>query len=119
MTVLGLHHVQIACPAGAEDELRAFYGGVLHLPEIPKPPALAVRGGVWFQVGSQELHCGVEEGFAPAKKAHPCFLVDDLDAVAARVEASGGQVRPDNNIPGVARFHTDDPCGNKVEIQQV
>ena len=82
MTVLGLHHVQIACPAGAEDDLRAFYGGLLGLPEIPKPPALAVRGGVWFRVGPQELHCGVEAGFAPAKKAHPCLLVDDLEAIA-------------------------------------
>ena len=119
MTVLGLHHVQIACPAGAEDRLRAFYGTVLGLPEIPKPPVLAARGGVWFQVGPQELHCGVEDGFIPAHKAHPCFLVDDLDAVAARIEEVGGPVRPDTNVPNVRRFHTDDPCGNRIEIQQV
>lgn len=118
MTVLGLHHVQIACPAGAEDDLRAFYGGLLGLPEIPKPPALAVRGGVWFRVGAQELHCGVEAGFVPAKKAHPCLLVDDLEAIADRVRTAGGEVRPDENIPGVRRFHTDDPCGNRIEIQQ-
>ncbi len=117
-TVRGLHHVQIACPAGSEDALRGFYSGVLDLPEIPKPPLLAVRGGCWFQVGPQELHCGVEEPFVPARKAHPCFLVDDLDAVAARVRAAGGEVRPDEQIPGVRRFHTDDPVGNRVEIQQ-
>lgn len=119
MAVLGIHHVQIACPAGAEDDLRAFYTGVLGLPEIPKPPALAVRGGVWFQVGSQELHCGVEQGFSPALKAHPCLLVDDLEAIAARMRDAGGDVRPDTNIPGVQRFHTDDPCGNRIEIQQI
>ncbi|GAB3588484.1 VOC family protein [Calidifontibacter terrae] len=118
MSALGLHHVQIACPAGSEDALREFYGGVLGLPELPKPPALAARGGCWFQVGSQELHCGVEEPFAPALKAHPCILVADLDVMAARVQSAGGEVRPDTQIPGVHRFHTDDPVGNRVEIQQ-
>ena len=29
------------------------------------------RGGVWFRVGAQQLHVGVEPGFAPARKAHP------------------------------------------------
>lgn len=118
MTVIGLHHVQIACPAGSEDDLRAFYSGVLGLPEIPKPPVLAARGGVWFQVGEQELHCGVEEAFRPALKAHPCLLVDDLRSVRDRVLAAGGDVRPDFNLPGVERFHTDDPCGNRIEVQQ-
>ncbi|NHN55664.1 glyoxalase [Calidifontibacter sp. DB0510] len=118
MTALGLHHVQIACPAGSEEALRAFYGGVLGLPEIPKPPALAVRGGCWFAVGEQELHCGVEQDFRPALKAHPCLLVEDLDAVAARVREAGGEVRPEESIPGVRRFHTDDPVGNRLEIQQ-
>ena len=56
MAVIGLHHVQIACPAGSEDQLRGFYGGVLGLPEVPKPPALAVRGGVWFQAGPALPH---------------------------------------------------------------
>ncbi len=115
---LGLHHVQVACPAGSEDLLRRFYGGVLGLPEVAKPPALAVRGGCWFQVGPQQLHLGVEEGFRPARKAHPCLLVDDVDRVAAAVTAYGGDVRWDDSIPGVRRFHTDDPCGNRVEIQQ-
>ena len=44
MSVLGLHHVQIACPAGSEDSLRSFYGGLLGMPELAKPAALAVRG---------------------------------------------------------------------------
>jgi Lactoylglutathione lyase and related lyases len=117
--VTGLHHVQIACPAGSENRLREFYGGVLGLPEIPKPPALAARGGCWFAVGpSHELHCGVEESFTPARKAHPCLLVSDVDVVAAAVTDAGGAVFWDDAIPGIRRFHTDDPCGNRVEIQQ-
>lgn len=118
MAVTGLHHVQIACPRGAEDDLRAFYSGVLGLAELPKPPVLAARGGCWFAAGAQELHCGVEEDFRPARKAHPCLLVTDVDAVADTVRAAGGEVRWDDAIPGVRRFHTDDPCGNRVELQQ-
>lgn len=117
MSVIGLHHVQIAAPAGSEDALRAFYSGIAGMPEIPKPAALARRGGVWFAAGGRELHCGVEEGFAPARKAHPCFVVDDLDALADAVADAGADVRWDDSIPGVRRFHTDDPVGNRVEFQ--
>lgn len=119
MTILGIHHVQVACPAGSEDDLRGFYTGVLRMAEIPKPPVLAARGGVWFEAGGQQLHCGVEDGFAPARKAHPCFLVADLDAVAQVVAAAGSPIHWDEAIPGVRRFHTADPVGNRVEVQQV
>lgn len=118
MSVVGLHHVQIACPARSEDLLREFYGGVLGMPEIPEPPVLAARGGVWFRAGDRELHCGVEADFRPALKAHPCFLVADVDAAAKGVSAAGGEVRWDEAIPGIRRFHTDDPVGNRVELQQ-
>jgi trans-aconitate 2-methyltransferase len=117
--VAGLHHVQLSCPAGSEDALRAFYGGVLGMREVAKPPALAARGGVWFRTGGCELHCGVEEGFVPARKAHPGIAVHDVDAAARRVRAAGGDVRWDDQLPGVRRFHTDDPVGNRVELQQV
>lgn len=118
MSVLGLHHVQIACPAGSEDDLRGFYGDLLGMPEIPKPPVLSARGGVWFEAGDRQLHCGVEADFRPARKAHPCFLVKDVDAMAKGVASAGGEVRWDESIPGVRRFHTDDPVGNRVELQQ-
>ncbi|GAA2737212.1 hypothetical protein GCM10009867_23530 [Pedococcus aerophilus] len=117
--VVGLHHVQVACPAGSEDALRAFYGDLVGLPEIPKPPALTARGGVWFRVGPHELHCGVEEGFAPARKAHPAIAVRDVDALAATLAARGGDITWDEAIPGTRRFHTADPVGNRVEFQQV
>ncbi len=119
MSVVGLHHVQIACPAGSEDDLRSFYGDLVGLPEIAKPAVLAARGGVWFRVGPHELHCGVEDGFAPARKAHPALATDDVAGLARAVEARGGVVTWDTNIPGVQRFHTTDPVGNRVEFQQV
>ena len=108
----------LAIPVDDLDRARAFYGGVLGLREVAKPPALAARGGVWFRAGGCELHCGVEEGFTPARMAHPGIAVRDVDAVAGRVLAAGGSVRWDDQIPGLRRFHTDDPVGNRVELQQ-
>ena len=57
---------------------RAFYGGLLRLHEIEKPPLLAVRGGCWFSLGDGELHVGVEDPFRPATKAHPALLVGSV-----------------------------------------
>ncbi|MGI9093287.1 MAG: glyoxalase [Mycobacteriales bacterium] len=82
--ITGLHHVQVAGPAGCEDHARAFYAGLLGMTEIAKPPELTRRGGVWFRGGTAEVHVGIEARFRPARKAHPALLVDDLDAVIAR-----------------------------------
>jgi catechol 2,3-dioxygenase-like lactoylglutathione lyase family enzyme len=115
---MSLHHVQVSCPAGSEGALRAFYVGVLGMTELEKLSNLAVRGGAWFRDGSAEIHCGVEELFRPARKAHRGVAVDDVDALAAAVAAAGGEVRWDDQIPGLRRFHTDDPVGNRLEFQQ-
>jgi len=117
--VFGIHHVQLAMPAGREDEARAFYGALLGLEEVAKPPGLAARGGVWFRSGELELHLGVEEGFAPARKAHPGIAVPDgaaFDALVARLEAGGIPVHPDIELPGHRRFHTEDSFGNRLEF---
>ncbi|MFC7220457.1 VOC family protein [Streptomyces polyrhachis] len=114
--ISGLDHVQLAAPAGSEELLRAFYVGVLGMRELPKPPALAVRGGCWFTAGAAELHLGVEEGFRAARKAHPGLVVAELDALAARLAAAGAPVVWDGSIPGRRRFHSEDPVGNRLEF---
>jgi catechol 2,3-dioxygenase-like lactoylglutathione lyase family enzyme len=117
--ILGLDHVQVAIPAGGEDAARAFYGSLLGMTEVVKPTALAVRGGCWFTAGSAVLHLGVEEPFHPARKAHPAFLVSQLDALLESLVAAGYECAQANNeIPGVRRFHTFDPFGNRIEFQQ-
>ena len=114
--ISGLHHVQLAVAAGSEPALRRFYGGVLRMTEIPKPAALAVRGGAWFRSGTAELHLGVEADFRPARKAHPGLLVDDLDAIVARLADAGRDIRLDDLLPGYRRCYVDDPCGNRLEL---
>ena len=114
----GLHHVQLAVPAGSEDACRAFYVGVLGLTEVPKPPVLAARGGLWVRAGALELHLGVEDDFRPARKAHPGILVSDLDALAGRLVTAGVEVRWDGDFPGHRRCYADDPVGNRLEFLQ-
>jgi len=113
-----LHHVQVSCPSGGEPAARRFYGELLGLPEVTKPPALAARGGCWFRGPAVEVHVGVEEPFAPARKAHPALLVDagELDALAVRLEAAGFPVRWDPDFPGHRRIYTADGHGNRVEL---
>ncbi|MGY2704781.1 MULTISPECIES: VOC family protein [unclassified Nocardioides] len=113
-----LHHVQLACPPGGEDGARRFWAEGLGMTEVDKPVALAGRGGCWFRAGSAEVHIGVEEPFAPARKAHPALLVEDLDAVAARLAALGFDVdrRERHTFPGFERCHVLDAHGNRVEL---
>ena len=117
--ITGFDHVQLAMPHGREDAARSFYAGLLGMAELAKPPVLAARGGCWFASGAAVLHLGVEEPFAPARKAHPALLADDLDGLEAALRAAGHQcARADGEIPGVRRLHTHDPFGNRVEFQQ-
>lgn len=116
--IVGYDHVQVAIPDGTEDVARAFYGTLLAMAEVPKPADLAARGGCWFTAGAAVLHLGVEDPFVPARKAHPAFLVADLDALRARLEAAGHACVEAAEIPGVRRFHTADPFGNRLEFQQ-
>ena len=114
--IVGLDHVQVAAPPGSEAEARAFYGRLLGLDELQKPGSLAGRGGAWFACGAQQLHVGVDAGFTPAGKAHPALLAADLAAVAERLTGAGAAVHWDEEIPGVARFYTEDPWGNRLEL---
>jgi catechol 2,3-dioxygenase-like lactoylglutathione lyase family enzyme len=118
-----LDHVQVAAPAGGEAQARRFYGELLGLAEVEKPAGLQPRGGVWFALASgAQLHVGVAEGFAPAVKAHPGLRVPDvgaLERLAARLADTGVAVTWDDELPGVRRFFTADPFGNRLELLAV
>lgn len=118
MGIIGLDHVQIAAPPGCEPGARRFYGDLLRLQELPKPAALAKRGGAWFQIGPQQLHVGAEAAFVPALKAHPALRVaaEALDELAVRLGAAGYPPRWSDEIPDVRRFYVDDPWGNRLEF---
>ena len=121
--MISLDHVQIAAPAGCEAEARRFFGELLGLAELEKPEPLRARGGAWFALADgRQLHIGVEDPFAPSRKAHPALAVAseaELDALAARLLEAGSPVAWDEALRGTRRFYTEDPWGNRIELLQV
>jgi catechol 2,3-dioxygenase-like lactoylglutathione lyase family enzyme len=118
VTVHAIQHVQLAMPAGQEGAARAFYGEVLGLTEVPKPPDLAKRGGAWFERGDVRVHLGVEKNFRPARKAHIGFLVDDIATIIAECRRRGLEIVDDEPLDGFERIYVYDPFGNRLELMQ-
>jgi catechol 2,3-dioxygenase-like lactoylglutathione lyase family enzyme len=116
--VTGLDHVQLAMPAGldAEQRAEAFYRDLFGLPRRPKPPELAKRGGCWFEQGQVRVHLGVEDGFRPARKAHPAPVVSGIEELCAALVAAGYEVRRTEDVPGMPQWFVDDPFGNRIEL---
>jgi catechol 2,3-dioxygenase-like lactoylglutathione lyase family enzyme len=111
-----IHHVQLAVPAGSEDECRRFYVDVLGLVEVQKPPMLSGGDGLWVRGDGVELHLGFEIDFRAARRAHPGIRVRGLDGLARRLTEHGIEVRADDTFPGHRRFYVDDPFGNRLEF---
>ncbi|NTF30969.1 VOC family protein [Rhizobium skierniewicense] len=118
MSIIALDHVQLAMPAGREDDARNFYAGLLGLSERAKPDNLAKRGGCWFESGAVRVHLGVDADFKPAAKAHPAFQVEDLARFRKTFELAGHHVVEDEPLDGYDRFYVYDPFGNRIELMQ-
>ena len=118
MKIRRLDHVQLAMPAGREDDARAFYQGMLGIPEAAKPAHLAARGGCWFERDDLKVHLGVDKDFVPARKAHPAFLVADLLSLVKSLRDAGYRVVADEPLEGYERIYADDPFGNRIELMQ-
>jgi catechol 2,3-dioxygenase-like lactoylglutathione lyase family enzyme len=116
MRIVAIDHVQLAMPPGGESAARAFYTGVLGLPEVPKPPPLAARGGCWFERDGVRLHLGSEVDFRPARKAHPALLVSPLAELLERCRAAGCSIVAGEPVEGRERAFVSDPFGNRIEL---
>ncbi len=124
--MIRLHHVQMSIPRGGEALARRFWVQGFGLAEVAKPVALATRGGCWFRSGESgdpagaEIHVGVEEPFAPARRAHPALLVEsrELEALASRLGELGFDVDHTDRetFVGYLRFHCTDAHGNRIEV---
>ncbi|MHB8455001.1 MAG: VOC family protein [Acidiferrobacterales bacterium] len=118
MQITGIEHIQLAMPQCEEQRARDFYSRILGIPEVPKPPELARRGGVWFENQFLKLHLGVETDFRPARKAHPALLVEDLRSLVIRLRENGYAVIRDDSLEGFFRVYVSDPFGNRVELME-
>ena len=108
--------MQLAMPAGREEAAREFYGRLLGIPEVAKPPQLAKRGGAWFEKGELRIHLGVDPDFRPARKAHPGFRVRDLSTLVTALRGAGYEISEDDSLAGVRRVFVADPFGNRLEL---
>ena len=112
-----VHHVQVSIPIGSEDEARRFYCGVLGMTEIPKPEALAGRGGFWLELNGFQIHFGTEDGIDRKRsKAHVAYRVTDLEHWRAKLTEEGLEIAGGIPIPNYNRFEFRDPFGNRVEF---
>jgi catechol 2,3-dioxygenase-like lactoylglutathione lyase family enzyme len=62
------------------------------------------------------VHLGIEESFTPATKAHPAFLVHDLETLREKIDAAGYRITDDMPLEGFSRCHVRDPFGNRLEL---
>jgi catechol 2,3-dioxygenase-like lactoylglutathione lyase family enzyme len=118
LAILDIDHIQLAAPKSCESAARRFFGELLGLQEIDKAEPLRARGGCWFQIGARQLHIGVEENFRPAKKAHPCFAVSELDRLFATLQQANVPCAWDESVDDVRRFFAEDPWGNRLEFAE-
>lgn len=118
MHITRLDHIQLAMPKGEEEKARAFYEGLLGIPEVSKPQNLAVRGGCWFERGSLKIHLGIDLEFIPARKAHPAFIVQGLATLTDMLIKAGISVVEDEPLIGYARCYISDPFGNRIELME-
>jgi catechol 2,3-dioxygenase-like lactoylglutathione lyase family enzyme len=97
---------------------RRFYGEVLGLAEIARAEG-ASRPGVWYRLGDLEVHIAYEAAPRNADSTrHFAIEVADLDAARAALERVGAPIEPARPLPGLRRFFTRDPSGNRIELQE-
>ncbi len=119
LRITRIDHVQITVPREVEAEALRFYGEVLGLERIPKPPEAAKRGGGWFRRGGIQVHVSVEnvDGAQCESRRHVCYAVADLAEARALLEGAGVAILEDPRPePGLSRFYVFDPGGNRIEI---
>jgi catechol 2,3-dioxygenase-like lactoylglutathione lyase family enzyme len=111
-----LQHVSIPIDADGDASARAFYGGLLGLEERDVPPRLDPNALIWFRAGGDlELHL-IKQGRIDLGPTHFCFVVEDLEAVRARLASAGVETWDTTEIIGRPRFFARDPFGNVLEL---
>ena len=113
-----LNHVTVAVPAGEEERVRAFYGGVLGLKELPRNQALVGHYTlIWYQLLDIQLHLDFTPPWVtPAENRHVALEVRELKKVRAYLEAKGATIREAVVMPDRDRFYVLDPFGNYFEF---
>jgi catechol 2,3-dioxygenase-like lactoylglutathione lyase family enzyme len=113
-----LNHITVAVPAGEHARVRAFYGGILGLEEVPRPAELtAVYDLLWFKFLDICLHLDFTPPWRPpAENRHVAFEIEDLAAFRRYLESKDAAIREAVALPDRDRFYLLDPFGNYFEL---
>ncbi len=115
-----LQHVSIPAPPGSEAAIRAFYGELLGLEELPPPSSLQRLVVLWFKLAeTAELHVFLEEPLEDPSERHFCLVVEDLAGLRQTLSGAGYRPYTDEDIPGRPRFFCRDPFGNIIEFTTI
>ena len=115
MRVIELLHVNVEVTD--VDRALAFYR-LFGLTEIERQGTPG-RAGAWFSFPDGcQLHISLGSSPAPGRQ-HFAIRVADLAAARAAIEAAGAPIEREREIPGMTRFFTRDPDGNRIEIVQM
>jgi catechol 2,3-dioxygenase-like lactoylglutathione lyase family enzyme len=116
-----LHHVTIVVTDLAA--ATAFYGGVLGLVELPRPPF--GFGGAWYALGDRQLHLLVNPtgrtlrgtGEVDSRDGHFAVRVASYDETLAHLRSHGLSLRENRlNATPWAQIFAADPDGNLIEF---
>ena len=114
MRVTALLHVNVEV-TDLERAL-AFYRR-FGLEEVPRRGTPG-RSGAWLRFpDGKELHVSVGTA-KPEGRAHLAILVEDLEAARTVLAEAGAPFESERDLPGMRRFFTRDPDGNRLEIVQ-
>jgi catechol 2,3-dioxygenase-like lactoylglutathione lyase family enzyme len=113
-----INHVTVSVPEGEEEKVRAFYGGLLGLKELPRNEALQSHYTlIWFELLDIQLHLDFRPPWAaPAENRHVALEVNDLAKVRRYLESKGATIREAVAMPDRDRFYVLDPFGNYFEF---
>jgi catechol 2,3-dioxygenase-like lactoylglutathione lyase family enzyme len=111
-----IHHVNVVVAPGCTESVLGFYVDVLRLRQVPKPTEGVAASGAWFDIDDRtQVHVSERDGSAHPQ-SHFGLVVDDFDAVLARLDAAGASWEAQADLFGGRRGFTRDPAGNRIEL---
>ena len=113
-----INHVTVAVPAGEEAKVRAFYGGVLGLEEVPQDKSLQGHYMlIWYKLLDILLHLDFSPPWVtPAENHHVALEVKNLKEVRTYLESKNAEIRHAVPMPDRDRFYLIDPFGTYFEF---
>ena len=121
LVVETLHHVSLSVTD--LERAKRFYGDVLGLPELERPPF--DFPGAWYALGDRQLHLiahthprtlrGTTE--VDSRDGHLALRVADFDAALERLRGHGILIKESRaNITQWSQLYITDPDGNVIEL---